>query len=69
MSTFKKILLPLAGLAILGVAAAASQNPVLLPLGTLSGRRRRSVLSSDVYPPNPHVRTKKTNWTFVLKTD
>lgn len=62
MSTIKKILLPLAGLAILGVAAAASQNPVLLPLGTLSGRRRRSVLlSSDVYPPNPHVRPKKTN--------
>ncbi|KAH1026480.1 hypothetical protein HUJ05_000145 [Dendroctonus ponderosae] len=34
MQTLKKLLLPLAGLAILGVAAAASQNSVLLPLGS-----------------------------------
>ncbi|XP_066247213.1 uncharacterized protein [Euwallacea similis] len=56
MSTIKKILIPLAGLAILGVAAAASHNPVLLPLGTLNGRRKRSLLPPDVYPANPVVR-------------
>ncbi|KAL1509620.1 hypothetical protein ABEB36_004330 [Hypothenemus hampei] len=62
MSGFKKILLPLAGLAILGVAAAASQNPVLLQLGSVTGkrRRRRSLWNySNVYPLNPVVKTFK----------
>lgn len=38
----KKVLLPLAGAAILGVAAALVANPVLLQLGvTSAGKRKR----------------------------
>ncbi|KAG7302171.1 hypothetical protein JYU34_013642 [Plutella xylostella] len=37
----KAILLPVAGLAILGAAAALVSNPVLLQLGVVSGRKRR----------------------------
>ncbi|KAJ2951794.1 hypothetical protein O0L34_g13959 [Tuta absoluta] len=37
----KAVLWPLAGLALLGTAAALVSNPVLLQLGVISGRRRR----------------------------
>ncbi|XP_018563768.1 glycine-rich cell wall structural protein 1.8-like [Anoplophora glabripennis] len=57
----KKLLIPLAGLAVLGAVAALSSNPVLLQLGTVqSGRRKRSTTSessrSEVYPFNPWIR-------------
>ncbi|XP_050303230.1 uncharacterized protein LOC126741016 isoform X2 [Anthonomus grandis grandis] len=52
----KKLLLPLAGLAILGVAAAAAKNPVLLQLGTINGRKRRSLVIDGVYPSNRYVK-------------
>nr|XP_023017691.1 glycine-rich cell wall structural protein 1.0-like [Leptinotarsa decemlineata] len=54
----KKLLLPIAGLALLGAAAALSTNPVLLHLGTISGRKRRSISkksSGKIYPGNPYV--------------
>ncbi|XP_060531816.1 uncharacterized protein LOC132705315 isoform X2 [Cylas formicarius] len=57
----KKLLLPLAGLAIIGVAASISHNPVLLQLGTLKGRKRRSAVFEKVYPMNPKVRRVQTN--------
>ncbi|KAF7280328.1 hypothetical protein GWI33_006237, partial [Rhynchophorus ferrugineus] len=47
----KKILIPLAGLAILGAAAITSSNPVLLQLGVVNGRRRKRSLPG-VYPTN-----------------
>ncbi|CAH1370002.1 unnamed protein product [Tenebrio molitor] len=37
----KGLLIPLAGIALLGAAAALSSNPVLLQLGVVNGRRRR----------------------------
>ncbi|XP_063927555.1 uncharacterized protein LOC135140801 [Zophobas morio] len=37
----KGLLIPLAGIALLGAAAALSTNPVLLQLGVVNGRRRR----------------------------
>ncbi|GLH13365.1 ATP synthase subunit b 1 [Gryllus bimaculatus] len=37
----KGLLVPLAGVALLGAAAALVSNPVLLQLGVISGRRRR----------------------------
>lgn len=37
----KAVLWPLAGIALLGAAAALVSNPVLLQLGVISGRRRR----------------------------
>lgn len=45
----KKVLLPLAGAAILGVAAALVANPVLLQLGVTSAgkRKRRDIDEND----------------------
>lgn len=43
----KTLLLPLAGVALLGAAAAFVSNPVLLQLGVVSGKRRRRDLSSN----------------------
>lgn len=37
----KSHLLPLAGAALVGIAAALLVNPVLLQLGTVTGKRRR----------------------------
>lgn len=37
----KSNLLPLAGAALIGIAAALLVNPVLLQLGTVTGKRRR----------------------------
>ncbi|KAB0799630.1 hypothetical protein PPYR_07510 [Photinus pyralis] len=62
----KGLLLPLAGIAILGAAAALTANPVLLQLGTLHGRRRRRrsatklASNSSVYPVNPRLRPDNT---------
>lgn len=40
----------LAGVALIGAAAALATNPVLLPLGVVSGRRKRSnVKDKDAY--------------------
>ncbi|EFA02099.1 uncharacterized protein LOC103312519 [Tribolium castaneum] len=44
----KGLLIPLAGIALLGAAAALSTNPVLLQLGVVNGRRRRR--RSFTYP-------------------
>lgn len=53
----KGILIPLAGIALLGAAAALSTNPVLLQLGAFSGRRRRrSLFADNVYPVNPNLK-------------
>lgn len=40
----------LAGVALIGAAAALASNPVLLPLGVLAGRKKREVdsYSSDI---------------------
>lgn len=37
----KSHLVPIAGIALLGIAAALIANPVLLQLGTMTGKRRR----------------------------
>ncbi|XP_055307931.1 peroxisomal membrane protein PEX13-like isoform X2 [Sitodiplosis mosellana] len=49
----KSHLLPLAGAALIGIAAALLVNPVLLQLGTVSGkrRRRRDIVSQLLPPP------------------
>ncbi|XP_030757440.1 uncharacterized protein LOC115883244 [Sitophilus oryzae] len=57
----KKILIPLAGLAILGAAAVASTNPVLLQLGVVNGRKRRSIVPEDKYSANPILKSRKIN--------
>lgn len=44
----KGILIPLAGVALLGVAASLVTHPVLLQLGVISGRKRRS-LAQDIF--------------------
>lgn len=36
----------LAGVALIGAAAALATNPVLLPIGIVSGRRKRSEITS-----------------------
>ncbi|KAG6440965.1 hypothetical protein O3G_MSEX001632 [Manduca sexta] len=50
----KTLLWPIAGIALLGAAAALVSNPVLLQLGVVSGRRRRDVdqVSGTEYIPN-----------------
>ncbi|KAF4532319.1 hypothetical protein B566_EDAN003622 [Ephemera danica] len=40
-SHLKRVLVPLAGIALLGAAAALATNPVLLQLGVVSGKKRR----------------------------
>ena len=47
----KSILIPLAGAALLGVAAAFIANPVLLHLGTVAGKRRRRDVSAKYSHP------------------
>lgn len=51
-------MLPLAGIALLGAAAALTANPVLLQLGVINGRRRRRGLLQEVNNfvyPTDHV--------------
>ncbi|GJQ65500.1 hypothetical protein Trydic_g7602 [Trypoxylus dichotomus] len=55
----KGILIPLAGIALLGAAAALSTNPVLLQLGVLNGRRKRSLQLDNIYPVNPNLQPMK----------
>ncbi|KAG5892204.1 hypothetical protein JTB14_012938 [Gonioctena quinquepunctata] len=58
----KKLFLPIAGLALLGAAAALTTNPVLLQLGTISGRKKRSTpewSSGEVHPKNPFIRSNR----------
>ncbi|KAF5308873.1 hypothetical protein FQR65_LT00573 [Abscondita terminalis] len=60
----KGLLIPLAGIALLGAAAALTANPVLLQLGTLNGKRRRRsikphILNSNIYPINPYIKPIK----------
>ncbi|GAB0089727.1 integral component of membrane [Sergentomyia squamirostris] len=43
----KSLFLPLAGAALLGVAAALVANPVLLQLGVISGKRRKRSIEDD----------------------
>uniref|UniRef100_A0A1B0DNK6 Uncharacterized protein n=1 Tax=Phlebotomus papatasi TaxID=29031 RepID=A0A1B0DNK6_PHLPP len=43
----KSLFLPLAGAALLGVAAALVANPVLLQLGVISGKRRKRSIPDD----------------------
>lgn len=57
----KGFLIPLAGIALLGAAAALTTNPVLLQLGVLNGRRRRRrslnrTLFKNIYPTNPKIK-------------
>lgn len=54
----KSILIPLAGVAILGAAAAlSSANPILLQLGVAGKRRRRALFHRrHLYPSNPYVK-------------
>lgn len=43
----------LAGIALLGAAAALTTNPVLLQLGVVKGRRRRrSIIQDNAHPAN-----------------
>lgn len=52
----KGLLIPIAGVALLGAAAAlAKSHPVLLQLGVVSGKKKRSVISENMYPANPYV--------------
>lgn len=44
----KTILWPIAGIALLGAAAALVTNPVLLQLGVVSGRRKRRETTNEV---------------------
>ncbi|RZB89862.1 uncharacterized protein BDFB_008203 [Asbolus verrucosus] len=56
----KGLLIPLAGIALLGAAAALSTNPVLLQLGVVNGRRRRRrSFSPGVYPTNAAIKPHK----------
>lgn len=41
----------LAGVALIGAAAALASNPVLLPLGIVAGRRKRSESFSEEAQP------------------
>lgn len=43
----KSYLLPIAGAALLGIAAALVANPVLLNFGAMHGKRRRRSVSGD----------------------
>ncbi|GLV35785.1 hypothetical protein CBL_01063 [Carabus blaptoides fortunei] len=53
----KGLLIPIAGVALLGAAAVlAKSNPVLLQLGVISGKKKRSILGEAFYPVNPFVR-------------
>ncbi|KRT85624.1 hypothetical protein AMK59_1636 [Oryctes borbonicus] len=52
----KGILIPLAGIALLGAAAALSTNPVLLQLGVLNGRRKRSLQADNIFPVNSNLK-------------
>lgn len=45
--SLKHLLVPLAGVALLGAAALFAANPVLLQLGVISGRRRRSTVQEE----------------------
>lgn len=56
----------LAGVALIGAAAALATNPVLLPLGVVSGRRKRSsVKDKDAYM-NYILANLKSNITKVI---
>lgn len=44
----KTVLWPIAGIALLGAAAALISNPVLLQLGVISGRKKRQIENLDV---------------------
>lgn len=46
-TALKALLLPLAGVALLGAAAVFASNPILLQLGVVSGRRRRRELHRE----------------------
>ncbi|XP_028034615.1 uncharacterized protein LOC114246340 [Bombyx mandarina] len=46
----KTLLWPIAGIALLGAAAALVTNPVLLQLGVVSGRKRRDI--DDIHGPD-----------------
>ncbi|XP_017783156.1 PREDICTED: shematrin-like protein 2 [Nicrophorus vespilloides] len=57
----KGLLIPLAGIALLGAAAALTTNPVLLQLGVVNGKRRRRSIDTSLnhqqfYPANPFVK-------------
>lgn len=53
----KGLLIPIAGVALLGAAAAlAKSHPVLLQLGVVSGKKKRSIITENLYPANPYVR-------------
>lgn len=45
----------LAGVALIGAAAALATNPVLLPIGIVSGRRKRSEITSENNDPMDYV--------------
>lgn len=48
-SGLKGILLPIAGVALLGVAASLVTHPVLLQLGVISGKRKKRSLTQDIF--------------------
>ncbi|KAG8291427.1 hypothetical protein J6590_059598, partial [Homalodisca vitripennis] len=45
----RALLIPLAGVALLGAAAVFASNPILLQLGVVSGRRRRRELAEQPF--------------------
>lgn len=49
----KTVLWPIAGIALLGAAAALVSNPVLLQLGVISGKRRRRDTEEIIGPDFP----------------
>ncbi|CAK1582864.1 unnamed protein product [Parnassius mnemosyne] len=61
----KKILWPLAGIAILGAAAAFITNPVLLQLGVVSGKRKRRD-TEEVTGPDLNLNLKKWPQNLVI---
>lgn len=55
----KSHLLPLAGAALIGIAAALLVNPVLLQLGTVTGKRRRRRDISQIESPEDKLSAHK----------
>ncbi|KAL4711092.1 hypothetical protein ACJJTC_009463 [Scirpophaga incertulas] len=66
----KSVLWPIAGIALLGAAAALVSNPVLLQLGVVSGRRRRDTNVPDSIPDfsKNHYNTKENTAQAKLNT-
>ncbi|CAH2258884.1 jg12571 [Pararge aegeria aegeria] len=60
----KAVLWPIAGIALLGAAAALVSNPILLQLGVASGKRRRRNTEEIT---GPEFSTEITEWRPLIK--